>query len=177
MGISYDDSANSGNNKPPGHFPDPDPENKNVTIKYDADLAITEYWICLAEVVEIVDNNNLRINLFKKNGKRGGQVASVDLNNLGQVWRALPSTIDQNVANQPPLKVKDCVVLCVTDKVANDAGISAPKAEFQKHPWAGGVVGAKAALREMTRYLKDKITSGDLPATAALMANYPWLFT
>lgn len=175
MSISYDDSANQGNNSPRGHFLNPDPENKDVKIFFDGDLEGTVYWVCLVEVVEIIDNNQIRINVFKRNGKRGGRVATVELNNLARVWRALPSTIDQDTGT--PLKVRDCLVLCITDQVVIEAGIQEPKAEkFGKHPWAGGDTGVKASLREMARYLGDKIASGDLPATAALMANYPWLF-
>jgi hypothetical protein len=178
MSIHYENESvdSSDKNDPKGHFAAPNAVDPNqFTCHYYAGSPGPEYWICLVKVKQIINSTTLKIEVFRTNGKLGPNAVDVSLNDITQVWRRTPSTVDQEVPGQGPLTAGQCLVLCITDKVVSAAGIDSGQELFGKHPW-GGDATLLEAFREMAKRLAHDIGSGTLPKTQAAKAKYPDLF-
>lgn len=175
MSIHYDDrAASNADNKPQGHFAEPNAVDPNqLTVLYYAGSPGPEYWICVVKVVQVINNTTLKIGVFRTNGTLGPNNVDVHLNDITEVWRRNPSTVDQAVVGQGPLTAGQCLVLCISDKVVAAAGINSGQEAFGKHPW-GGDATLLDAFREMAKRLEHEI--GSLPKTQAAKAKYPDLF-
>ena len=169
MSITFIDSQVPDNIRPRGRFPAPGP---NAEFKFWKDaVPAPAYTVCIVRIVAIAASERVKIQFLSKTGDVLGLPVDIDVNDRDMVWPTFPSTIvtqrptgsaDPTLGPLPAsvagLQNNDCAVLCVTDDVLTQAGLTAPQVGFIKFPFTeDDLTATNQALAVENRLLRDAV--------------------